>query len=163
MVAIDSGSKIWDAISNKPVDELDLRPETKALLKESLFVHPLPFVETVIFISTPHGGSYQASQTVVGLFRRLVTLPVTIANVTADIVTNAGNALKLAEDRRPSTASPACRLGTLALRRLGPFRLRPASTPTPSFRHCRMAHWRAATTASCNTRVPIYPASSLRW
>jgi hypothetical protein len=100
MVAIDSGSEIWDAISNKPVDELDLRPETKALLKESLFVHPLPFVETVIFISTPHGGSYQASLTVVGLFRRLVTLPVTIANVTADIVTNAGNALKLAEDRR---------------------------------------------------------------
>jgi pimeloyl-ACP methyl ester carboxylesterase len=100
MIAIDSGSKIWDAISDKPVDELDLRSETKALLKESLFVHPLPFVETVIFISTPHGGSYQASLTMVGLFRRLVTLPVTIANATADIVANAGDALKLAKNRR---------------------------------------------------------------
>ena len=78
MIAIDSGTKIWDAISDRPVDELNLKPETKALLKESLFVHPLPFVETVIFIATPHGGSYQASLTIVGLFQRLVTLPVTI-------------------------------------------------------------------------------------
>ena len=55
----------------KPVDELDLKPETKAMLKEAVFVHHLPFVRTVIFIATPHGGSYQASQTVVGLFSRL--------------------------------------------------------------------------------------------
>ena len=100
MIAINSGSKIWDAISNKPVDELNLKPETKALLKESLFVHPLPFVETVIFIATPHGGSYQASLTVVGLFQRLVTLPGSIVTATADILANAGDALKLAKDRR---------------------------------------------------------------
>jgi hypothetical protein len=134
------------------------------LLKESLFVHPLPFVETVIFISTPHGGSYQASLTVVGLFRRLVTLPVTIANVTADIVTNAGNALKLAEDRRTFNSIAGMSPGNPGIEAARPFRRsRPASTPTPSFRHCRMARWRAATTASCNTRVPIFLASSLRW
>jgi pimeloyl-ACP methyl ester carboxylesterase len=100
MIAIDSGSKIWDAMSDKPVDELNLKPETKTLLKESLFVHPLPFVETVIFISTPHGGSYQASLTAVGLFKRLVTLPATIVTATADILGNAGEALKLQKDRR---------------------------------------------------------------
>ena len=100
MIAIDSGSKIWDAISDKPVDELDLRPETKALLKESLFVHPLPFVETVIFISTPHGGSYQASLTIVSLFTRLVTLPLSIASAAADVLTNAGEGLKLDKNRR---------------------------------------------------------------
>jgi pimeloyl-ACP methyl ester carboxylesterase len=100
MIAIESGTKIWDAISDKPVDELNLKPETKALLKEALFVHPLPFVETVIFIATPHGGSFQASPIVVGLFRRLVTLPARIVGATADILANAGDALKLAKDRR---------------------------------------------------------------
>jgi hypothetical protein len=100
MLAIESGTKIWDAISDKPVDELNLKPETKALLKEALFVHPLPFVETVIFIATPHAGSYRASLTVVGLFRRLVTLPARIIGATADIIANAGDALKLAKDRR---------------------------------------------------------------
>ena len=100
LIAIDSGTKIWDAVSDKPVDQLNLKPETKALLKESLFVRHLPFVETVIFISTPHGGSYQASQTIMALFARLVTLPLSIVAATADVLTNAGDALKFGKDRR---------------------------------------------------------------
>jgi len=100
MIAIESGTRIWDSVSSRPVDALNLKPETKALLKETLFVHPLPFVETVIFIATPHGGSYQASTTIIGLFRRLMTLPVTIITATTDILANAGDALKLAKDRR---------------------------------------------------------------
>jgi hypothetical protein len=100
MNVIDSGTKIWDSISHQPLDDLNLKPETKALLKESLFVHPLPFVETVIFIATPHGGSYQASLTIAGMFTRLVTLPVAIVSGAADLVANAGDALKLQKDRR---------------------------------------------------------------
>jgi hypothetical protein len=38
--------------------------------------------------------------TVVGLFQRLVTLPERIVTATADIMANAGDALKLAKDRR---------------------------------------------------------------
>jgi pimeloyl-ACP methyl ester carboxylesterase len=100
LISIDSGTKLWDAISDKPVDELNLKPETKTLLKESLFVQHLPFVETVIFIATPHGGSYQASLTIVGLFRRLVTLPLSIVAATADVLANAGDSLKFDKDRR---------------------------------------------------------------
>jgi pimeloyl-ACP methyl ester carboxylesterase len=100
LISIDTGTKLWDAVSDKPLDELNLKPETKALLKESLFVQHLPFIETVIFIATPHGGSYQASLTIAGLFTRLVTLPLSIASATADMLANAGDALKLGEDRR---------------------------------------------------------------
>ena len=100
LISIDSGTKLWDAISDKPVDELNLKPETKAMLKEAMFVRHLPFVETVIFIATPHGGSYQASLTIASLFTRLVTLPLSIAAATADVLTNAGDALKLDKDRR---------------------------------------------------------------
>src|SRR5262249_24455191 len=73
LISIESGTRIWDAISHRPLNELNLKSETKALLKEALFVHPLPFVTTVIFIATPHGGSYQASLTIVSLFGWLVT------------------------------------------------------------------------------------------
>ncbi|MBS0559985.1 MAG: alpha/beta hydrolase [Proteobacteria bacterium] len=100
MIAIDSGSRIWDALSQKPVDELPVKPETKALLKESLFIHPLPFIETVIFIATPHGGSFRANLTIAGLFARLVTLPLTIGAAAADVLTNAADALKVEKDRR---------------------------------------------------------------
>jgi hypothetical protein len=100
MNVINSGTKIWDAVSDRPLDDLNLKPETKALLQESLFVRPLPFVETVIFVATPHGGSYRANLTIVGLFTRLVTLPVTIVGAAADVMANAGDALKLQKDRR---------------------------------------------------------------
>ena len=100
LISMDTGTKLWDAISDKPVDELNLKPETKAMLKEALFVRHLPFIETVIFIATPHGGSYQASLTIVSLFTRLVTLPFSIASAIADVLTNAGKGLKLHEDRR---------------------------------------------------------------
>jgi hypothetical protein len=99
MIVIESGTKIWDAISNKPVDELPLKPETKALLKDALFVHPLPFIETVIFIATPHGGSYQATSTIVDLFQKLVTLPAKVAAASADLLVNAAHALKVEKGR----------------------------------------------------------------
>ncbi len=98
MIAIDPGSRIWDAVSSKPLDELKVKPETKALLQESLFVHALPFVETVVFIATPHGGSYHATQTIAGLFQKLVTLPLTVVSVTADLLANAGNSLRMGAD-----------------------------------------------------------------
>jgi pimeloyl-ACP methyl ester carboxylesterase len=94
MIVIESGTKIWDAISSKPVDELTLKPETKALLKDALFVHPLPFIETVIFIATPHGGSYHATSTIVDLFQKLVTLPANVVAASTDFLVNASNALK---------------------------------------------------------------------
>ena len=104
LISIDSGTKLWDAISDKPVDELNLKPETKAMLKEAVFVRHLPFIETVIFIATPHGGSYQASLTIVSLFKRLVTLPLSIAAATADLLTNGGDAVKLEKDRRTTNS-----------------------------------------------------------
>jgi pimeloyl-ACP methyl ester carboxylesterase len=100
MITIDTGTQLWDAVSDRPLDQLNLKAETKALLKEALFVHPLPFVGTVVFIATPHGGSYHASQTIVGLFTRLVTLPLTVAGAATDLFTNAGEALKVGKDRR---------------------------------------------------------------
>jgi hypothetical protein len=99
LIAIDSGSRIWDAVSSRPLDDLALKPETKVLLRDSLFLQPLPFVETVVFIATPHGGSYHATTTIAGLFQKLVTLPLKVAAVTADVLTNAGDALRLDKDR----------------------------------------------------------------
>jgi triacylglycerol esterase/lipase EstA (alpha/beta hydrolase family) len=106
LISVDSGTKLWDAISDEPVGELDLKPETEALLREAVFVHHLPFVKTVIFMATPHGGSYQASLTIVGLFTRLVTLPLTIASATAEVLAHAGDALKVRTFNSISGMSP---------------------------------------------------------
>jgi hypothetical protein len=53
MIAIDTGSRLWDQISTKPLDELRLQPETRELLRQSLFLKPEPFVGWLVFIATP--------------------------------------------------------------------------------------------------------------
>jgi len=86
MTAIDSGDRLWSEISSEPFDEVDLRPDTRALLKEALFIEPLPFVKRVIFVATPHRGSYLAGPQIVRrLVERLVSFPADLVRVGADL------------------------------------------------------------------------------
>jgi pimeloyl-ACP methyl ester carboxylesterase len=75
LIAIESGALFWDQSFKVPIDRIDVSPETRELLRKSLFYHPLPFVRRVIFISTPHCGSFLAGGRVSGLLRRLISLP----------------------------------------------------------------------------------------
>jgi pimeloyl-ACP methyl ester carboxylesterase len=75
MTVVDSGSKFWDARFKVPFDKVKLDPETRDLLRRALFVKPLPFVKVVIFIATPHRGSYMASNFVVKFMNKFVNLP----------------------------------------------------------------------------------------
>jgi triacylglycerol esterase/lipase EstA (alpha/beta hydrolase family) len=58
MTVVDSGTRFWDARTEVPFDKADIDPDTRDLLARALFVKPLPFVKRVIFIATPHRGSY---------------------------------------------------------------------------------------------------------
>ena len=88
MTAIDSGDRFWRAISDEPLEDTKLSDETKALLHRVLFVKPLPFVRRVIFLATPHRGSYLAGpQFVRRLAQRLVRLPSDVVKTGADLAT----------------------------------------------------------------------------
>jgi pimeloyl-ACP methyl ester carboxylesterase len=89
MQVISSGDRIWNAASRKPLDELQLSDETRDLLRRSLFVEPLPEVSRVVFICTPHRGSFVAGRNLIAnLVRRLLTLPLTLTGVAADLARN---------------------------------------------------------------------------
>jgi pimeloyl-ACP methyl ester carboxylesterase len=76
LTAIDTGTRLWDRVSNKPIDEVKVNPETRKLLRRSMFFTPLHFVERVVFISTPHHGAMLAARRVVtGLAAKLISLP----------------------------------------------------------------------------------------
>jgi PGAP1-like protein len=64
MLVIDSGSRLWNAFSSKPIEELRVSPETRELLREALFVKPLPEIRCVIFMATPQHGSFVAGSIV---------------------------------------------------------------------------------------------------
>ena len=75
LTVIDSGNRFWENLTSTPLDELDVSPETKALLKRSLFYKPLPFVKQVVFISTPQHGSFVSGGWIGKLAGKLITLP----------------------------------------------------------------------------------------
>jgi pimeloyl-ACP methyl ester carboxylesterase len=104
MLVIDSGTRIWDTISRRPLGELELSQETRDLLGRALFVHPLRFVRRVIFIATPHRGSSTATGLLVRMVTRFVTLPASVLSATADLIEGNTDDLLL-DPRRPAFGS----------------------------------------------------------
>ena len=102
---IDSGTRFWDHISSKPFDEIKVSPETRVLLQQTLFFTPLPFVERVVFVSTPqHGAMLAARQLITDLAARFVTLPMTVLSGIAQAATSTGDEKLTALLRRPPTS-----------------------------------------------------------
>ena len=75
LMVTDSGTRFWDSFSSIPFDQVEASPETRALIQRSAFFEHQPFVTRVIFIATPHGGSFRVSTFVLGIIRKLVRLP----------------------------------------------------------------------------------------
>lgn len=79
---IDNGTKFWDRVAKTPFEQTKIDPETKELLRQSLFYKPLPFIKRVVFISTPHHGAMLAAyQIVTGLASKLLTMPMRFAHL----------------------------------------------------------------------------------
>ena len=103
LTAIDSGDQFWRNISDEPIDQVKMPEETRALLKEAMFVEPLPFVKRVVFIATPQRGSYLAGPNLVRrLSQWMVSLPATLARSTAGLFTSDA-ARKLRLQRLPTS------------------------------------------------------------
>ena len=55
------------------------------MLRRTLLVEPSPFVKRVVFISTPHRGSFRSSTWVRKIMRRLIKLPADIVQIPFDM------------------------------------------------------------------------------
>jgi pimeloyl-ACP methyl ester carboxylesterase len=86
LTAIDSGDRFWDQSFKVSIDRIDISPETRELLQRSLFYQPVPYVRCVVFISTPHHGSFLVGGRVSGLLRRLISLPSTLLSPLQEVI-----------------------------------------------------------------------------
>jgi pimeloyl-ACP methyl ester carboxylesterase len=118
MMAIDSGDRFWAGMSTRPIDEIDVSEATRSLLRQIFVFEPLPFVRRLVFLATPHRGSFVAEYSIVNLLARFIRLPQSLTTMTADLVTGNTDAL-LFDPERPAFVSvygmrPGSRLlGTL--------------------------------------------------
>ncbi|MFM8412459.1 MAG: esterase/lipase family protein [Alphaproteobacteria bacterium] len=87
MTAVDSGDAFWKQVSRKSFDEVKLSDEDRGLLQYMMFVKPLPFVHRVIFLATPHGGSYLTLFSPARWLRSFIKLPSTILKTGTTLLT----------------------------------------------------------------------------
>ncbi|HEY6366674.1 MAG TPA: hypothetical protein VI585_17975 [Candidatus Binatia bacterium] len=85
MTVIDSGTHLWPF--NVPPEKLAVSSETRELLSQALLLKPLPFVKRVVFIATPHGGSYQALGFLGRLGSWFVNLPGRFVKLNVELLT----------------------------------------------------------------------------
>jgi hypothetical protein len=94
MQAISSGDRLWSRASATPLERLRLTDKTRALFKSALFVEPLTDVSRVIFICTPHRGSFVAGRNfIANITRRLLSIPLVLTDAMADLARNESAAI----------------------------------------------------------------------
>jgi pimeloyl-ACP methyl ester carboxylesterase len=94
-LVVDSGDQLWDAIANEPFDDIELTPKQRNLLRKAMFIKPLPYVRRVVFIATPHRGSYLTDYSITGVLRYFLSLPAKIRQLGADLETENANDFKI--------------------------------------------------------------------
>jgi pimeloyl-ACP methyl ester carboxylesterase len=72
-VTIASGAQLWATFSDKPPEALRLSAPSQAFLRQVFFVTPVPAVRRVIFLATPHHGSFLADSPLGQLVARFIT------------------------------------------------------------------------------------------
>jgi triacylglycerol esterase/lipase EstA (alpha/beta hydrolase family) len=87
LTAVDSGTKFWDNASTMPFAEIQASPETKEILRRSVFYTPVPSVKRVVFISTPHGGSFVAGGWIGRLTGKFISLPFRVVDTMKEVIT----------------------------------------------------------------------------
>jgi pimeloyl-ACP methyl ester carboxylesterase len=86
LTATDTGDKLWQIISRTNIDELKIDEKTRELLRTNLFFKPLPCVARVIFIATPHRGSYRNTSFVQNLLNRFINFPSDLMDASASLL-----------------------------------------------------------------------------
>jgi pimeloyl-ACP methyl ester carboxylesterase len=86
LMAVDLEAEIRAQLGDSVLENPQLPDETRDLARKILAVRPLPFIRRVLFLATPHQGSYVAGNWLAHQLARLVRLPGQILRVTEDIL-----------------------------------------------------------------------------
>lgn len=123
LIAIDSGTTFWDSFGSEPLEKFVASPKIQKLLRESFFTKPLPFVKRVVFIATPHQGSYVAGSWIAHQLAKLVKLPAWLVAGLTDVITQNSDALKFDLKGRQLGSIYAMEPGSFLMIELAPLPL----------------------------------------
>lgn len=94
MQTIDSKDDIYQSFFRRPLQQLNLQPQTKKLIQEAMFFERVSFVKRVVFVASPHQGSSVAQIPVIRALGMLVNPTETLNSITMDIRLHANRDLQ---------------------------------------------------------------------
>jgi pimeloyl-ACP methyl ester carboxylesterase len=86
LTATETGDSLWRAVSDADFERLPISVEERENLRQFAFFSPLSAVKRVVFISTPHRGSYLATSFVRGLAARFIRIPDAVVDSAAKVL-----------------------------------------------------------------------------
>ena len=90
LTAVDTGDRLWNTVFSIAPDKLPKTVHSRELLEKALIIKPVPSVKRLVFIATPHQGSFLARNWVNNLLRKLILLPATVATLPLQALKAAG-------------------------------------------------------------------------
>lgn len=100
----ESGENIYRQYFTKPVRQLRIAENDRAMIKDMFYFSPNPDVSEVIFICVPHQGSELATNWVGRIGRLLAKLPLTVIKTTTNILTLNADAIAADVSVKPGTS-----------------------------------------------------------
>ena len=89
MMAIEGNTDWVKSALGESLEDLDLPPSEFALVERALSFKPVPTVKRVVFLSTPHRGSFLANKWYSRIMASLISLPSNIASLGSNLQANA--------------------------------------------------------------------------
>ena len=86
LTATDTGETFIRMATGKSLADLKVSDEERSRIKKEVVFTPLPFVKRVIFISTPHRGSYLSKNWVRTLVLKMIKLPQGVLQSTSNLM-----------------------------------------------------------------------------
>ncbi len=83
----ESSNLLLNAIADKPLDEYELKPESRLLIEQLFLFDHLPFVSRAVFISTPHRGSSLTYKPIARFGAWITKLGGRLTDATVDLMT----------------------------------------------------------------------------
>jgi hypothetical protein len=87
LLVVDSGDRFWIRNSSIAFEQARMDAETRALLQRTAFFTPAPYVTRVVFVCTPHRGSFLAGMSLARFVSSLVSVPTDLVVRTRNVIT----------------------------------------------------------------------------
>ncbi len=95
LLVVDTEDRLWNSISRKPLEQMDISQEEKEFFRKMIFLKPVPAVRRVVFISTPHRGSFISATWAAQRLGGLVKMPGKVVGAQALVLSYISGILNL--------------------------------------------------------------------